>query len=447
MAAGSAGDHRSPDRTVRRAVAALAVGAVIAFGIVVVGSTFLARQIARDEELAEAIRTANVLVRIELVEPIQALADGDPRAIDVLDEAVRIRRSSGSTVYLLVLDPDGRVMYPIDHDEILSADREEAVPRVLPSAAPLPSTTRARLISAEQGRAEIGSVANGRMVKVDVPLALADGTSLRVLVYSTDERLRAAEEALSRKLVALSAGAVSVLLLLNLPVSVWLLRRVGKAHLERVRMLSNEVAAADRERRNIARDLHDGVIQDLAGAGYALEALKTTFEAHADAPTRRMLDLSHAAVQRSTQALRTLIIDVAPPDLTSESLPAAVKELAHRLGSEHRVGVHVSVELRSPVGRQAAAMAYRAVRELLTNIVKHAHAKHARITVRSDASDVYVVAEDDGQGFPPDMVERRGSGHMGLTLLAGAISDVGGQLTIDEDRVAGASVRCRIPVG
>lgn len=426
---------------------ALAVGAIIAFGIVVVGSTFLARQIARDEELAEATRTGNVLVRIELVEPIQELVDGDPRAIETLDEAVRIRRSSGSTVYLLIVAPDGRVMYPVDHGEMIPAGREELDPRVLASPAPLPSTTRASLISAEQGRAEIGSIADGRMVKVDVPLRLADGTTLRVFVYSTDERLRTAEEALSRKLVALSAGAVSLLLVLNLPVSVWLLRRVGKSHLERVRMLSNEVAAADRERRNIARDLHDGVIQDLAGAGYALEALTTTFEAHADEPTRRMLNLSHDAVQRSTQALRTLIVDVAPPDLTPENLPAAIKELAHRMGDEHRVGVHVSVELRTPVGEQAAAMAYRAVRELLTNIVKHAHAKHARITIRSDASDVYVVAEDDGQGFPSDMVERRRSGHVGLALLAGALSDLGGELTIDEDPVAGAAVRCRIPVG
>src|SRR5690606_29422661 len=178
-----------------------------------------------------------------------------------------------------------------------------------------------------------------------------------------------------------------------------------KAHLERVRMLSNEVAAADRERRNIARDLHDGVIQDLAGAGYALEALTTTFEAHADEPTRRMLNLSHDAVQRSTQALRTLIVDVAPPDLTPENLPAAVKELAHSMGVQHRVGVHVSVGLRTPVGEQAAAMAYRAVRELLTNIVKRALVKHARITIRSDASDVYGVAEDDGQGSPSDLVE------------------------------------------
>lgn len=445
MAASSDGDVGSPDRTVRRAVIALAVGAIIAFAIVVVGSTFLAKQIARDEELAEATRTGNVLVRTALAGAIRALVDGDAQAITALDEAVRIRRGSGSTVYLAVLAPDGHVYYPTDNAEMRAAEQEQVSQLQLQRTQPLPDKTSATLITADEGRAEIGDLAVGRMVRVDVPLELSRGTTVGVLVYSTDERLRTAEAALSVKLVTLSTGAVSLLLVLNLPVSVWLLRRVGKAHLERVRMLSNEVAAADRERRNIARDLHDGVIQDLAGAGYALEALTTAFEAHADESTRRMLNLSHDAVQRSTQALRTLIFDVAPPDLTSESLSTAIADLAGRL--DHRVDVEVEVDLGTPVGQQTATIVYRAVRECLTNIVKHARAKHARITIRSDASNVYVVAEDDGKGFPADMAERRRNGHLGLTLLAAAIADLGGRLTIDDRGGHGAAVRCRIPIG
>jgi signal transduction histidine kinase len=404
--------------------------------VVVVGSTFLAKQIARDEELAEAIRSDNLLVRTVLAEPIHALVDGDPQGIAALDEAVRVRRGSGSTVYLMILDADGQVIYPTDPGVIRHR-----------SFQPPPTVSRqttARLIAADEGRADIGGFATGRMVKVDVPMELSDGTSVRALVYATDERLRTAESTLSVKLMMLSTGALTLLLLLNLPVSVWLLRRVGKAHQERVRMLSNEVASADRERRNLARDLHDGVIQDLASAGYALEAL--TDGLHVDDAARRMLTLSQDAVRRSTQALRTLIIEVAPPDLTSADLPSAIDALATRLSRDHGVEVHVDVDLRVPVGQQVAAIVYRAVRECLTNIVKHARARRARIAIRSDNSDVYLVAEDDGDGFPADIDERRKSGHLGLTLLADTIADLGGRLTIDRHRDNGAAVRCRIPI-
>lgn len=437
MAARSHSDSRSPDRAVRRAIVALAVGAIVAFAVVVVGATFMAKQIARDEELVEAIRTSNLLVRTVLAEPIQALVDADPRASATLDEAVRIRRGNGSTVALVILAGDGHVIYPAGIGDIVRPAVERSAGRS--------TQTKASVITVEQGRAEIGDVATGRMVKVDVPMELPDGTVVRALVYATDERLRTSESALSAKLVMLSTGAVTLLLLLNLPVSVWLIRGVGKAHAERVRLLSNEVASADRERRNIARDLHDGVIQDLAGAGYALEAV--TDGLHVDDAARRMLDLSQDAVRRSTQALRTMIIEVAPPDLTSQDLPSAIDVLVKRLSKEHPVEINVRVDLQVPVGHQEAAIVYRTVRECLTNIVKHARARHAFVTIRSDAANVYVTAEDDGEGFPADMAERRAGGHLGLTLLADTIADLGGRLTIDRHRDKGAAVRCRIPIG
>lgn len=438
MAAASASDRHSLDRAVPRAVIALAVGAIIAFGVVVIGSTFLGKQIARDEELAEAVRSGDLLVRTVLAGSIEALVSGDPQGATQLNDAVEVRRRNGSTVYLRVVGADGEVIYPLESPAIDS--RLQTTPNSL-------AETGAALISIREARSEIEAFAVGRTVRVGVPMSLPGGGSVSVFVYSTDDRLRTSEAALSVKLVRLSVGSVSLLLLLNLPVSIWLLRRVGKAHLESVKLLSHDVAAADRERRNIARDLHDGVIQDLAGAGYALEALLDEFRPHADEYALRMLDLSHDAVQRSTQALRTLIIEVAPPDLTSENLTAEIEVLAQRLRKDHRVDVDVAINLDRPVDRQVATVVYRAVRECLINVVKHAGAKHAWISIRSDPSNVYVVAEDDGNGFPRDMAARRRNGHVGLSLLAGTVADLGGQLTIDDHRDDGAAVRFRIPIG
>lgn len=438
MAAGSSRDAGPPDRTVRRAVLALATGALLALAVVVIGSSYLATQIARDEELAEAVRSGEALASAVLDKSIQALVDGEPGALSALDEAVALRRGNGSVVHLRVLTSDAHVIYADDHSLIGK--------RLSPTPPAPPEDSRAAVITADQARSEIGGAATGRMVKVDMLVKLSEGTTVRVLLYSTDERLRTSESALAIKLIIFSAGAVSLLLLLNLPVSVWLLRRVGRAQLERIRLLSNEIAAADRERRNIARDLHDGVVQDLAGAGYALEALSSELPASTNGQARQMLDLSHDAVRRSTQALRTLIIEVAPPDLTSGGLPSAVADLVTTVRRKHDIDVNVVVDLRTSVSPEAATVVYRAVRECLTNTVVHSGGRHVQIEIRSDARDVHVLAEDDGRGFPPDVAERRRSGHMGLNLLAGAIADLGGLLSIDGRNGGGAVVRCRIPV-
>ncbi|MBN9610386.1 MAG: hypothetical protein J0I11_13850 [Actinobacteria bacterium] len=438
MAAGSPRDAGPPDRTVRRAVVALAMGALVAFAVVVVTSTLVATHIARDEELAEAVRSGEVLASTVLVTSIQALVDGDPQALTDLDDAAQVRRRVGAMVATRVLTRDARVIYADDHSLIGKP--------LSPNPPAIPAAPHATLITVDQAESEIGRAATGRMVKVDMPVQLPDGTTVRMLLYSTDERLRTSESALVVRLIILSTGAVSLLLLLNLPVSVWLLRRVSKAHLERIRLLSNEIAAADRERRNIARDLHDGVVQDLAGAGYALEALAGTLPEGPHSVARQMLDLSHDAVRRSTRALRTLIVDVAPPDLSSEGLPAAIADLAARWKRDHGIDVDVTVDLRTPVSPQAATVMYRAVRECLTNTAAHSGAHHATITITSDPDDVHLIAEDDGCGFPPDTAERRRNGHIGLNLLAGAVADLGGRLHIDGPQGGGAVVRCTIPV-
>ena len=415
------------------------MGALVAFAVVVVTSTFVATHIARDEELAEAVRSGEVLTSTVLVASIQALVNGDPQALTALDDAAQVRRRVGSMVATRVLTRDARVIYADDHSLIGRP--------LSPKPPAIPAAPHATVITVDQAVSEIGRAATGRMVKVDMPVRLPDGTTVRMFLYSTDERLRTSESALVVRLIILSTGAVSLLLLLNLPVSVWLLRRVGKAHLERIRLLSNEVAAADRERRNIARDLHDGVVQDLAGAGYALEALAGTLPGEPDSTARQMLDLSHDAVRRSTRALRTLIVDVAPPDLSSEGLPAAIADLAARWKRDHGIDVDVTVDLRTPVSPQAATFVYRAVRECLTNTAAHSGGRHAKITIKSDPDDVHLIAEDDGRGFPPDTAERRRNGHIGLNLLAGAVADLGGRLHVDGRQGGGAVVRCTIPVG
>ena len=75
------------------------------------------------------------------------------------------------------------------------------------------------------------------------------------------------------RIVPLAVGALLLLQLIQTPITVSLARRVAGHEAERAALLERALSASERERRQIAADLHDGVVQDLAGAGYALAAV------------------------------------------------------------------------------------------------------------------------------------------------------------------------------
>ena len=107
---------------------------------------------------------------------------------------------------------------------------------------------------------------------------------------------------------------------------VWRLdRRVRRAREERERLLRRAVEASDAERRRIAADLHDGVVQELAGASFALAAAaKRMPEAPAVSAS---LDRVAAGVRQSMRSLRSLLVEIYPPNLHTEGLTPALGDL------------------------------------------------------------------------------------------------------------------------
>src|SRR6185369_5668068 len=91
-------------------------------------------------------------------------------------------------------------------------------------------------------------------------------------MYFPDTRERQAEDDLGDRIVPFALLSLLVLALAQLPVSIWLVRRVTRAQRDRDRMLDQVLVASERERRQLARNLHDGVVQELAGAAYLLDA-------------------------------------------------------------------------------------------------------------------------------------------------------------------------------
>jgi signal transduction histidine kinase len=284
-----------------------------------------------------------------------------------------------------------------------------------------------------------------RLLEVYVPLVLADGTTVAFETYSTDTRLVAAEKELEAQLVPFSLMALLILVVMQLPVSMWLVRRYGRAQDERSRLLRSSLAASGRERRTIARELHDGVVQELAGAAYVIGAYAGTLPPNTAEKARKLVESVSRVLQGSVASLRSMLVDIYPPDLNADGLQAAIEDLADRLRNRAAITVGVHVELNTEPSREVSAMVYRCARECMANIAKHARATQVTLELTGDSNTVRFMLHDDGVGLSATALDRRTEGHVGLQLLRDATVDLGGELRIYSGDIGGTTVELTLP--
>jgi PAS domain S-box-containing protein len=153
----------------------------------------------------------------------------------------------------------------------------------------------------------------------------------------------------------------------------------------------------ERERKHIAAGLHDEVGQILAVARAKLGQLIET-GAGGDVPARAAE--IRAFVDRAIEQTRTLTFELSSPILRELGFVAAVENLCEKLGEESGVRFCVTGE-REPetLGEDLHILLYRVVRELCTNVVRHARALCAEVRVHVDGDRIWIVVTDDGEGF------------------------------------------------
>jgi signal transduction histidine kinase len=208
------------------------------------------------------------------------------------------------------------------------------------------------------------------------------------------------------------------------------LRRKERA---RAALVGRLIGAQEEERRRIARELHDGVAQDLAGVVIGLEALERS------PGSGDVAGLKHLA--RSTaQDVRELILDLRPRVLDDLGLGAALRWLAQE--RHPRLLVDLDIELDRHLPPPVETAMFRIVQEALTNVERHAAASKARLRVWTADGVLGAVVEDDGRGFDP-RVEAWGFGIVGMRERA---EQVGGQLQVSSHGGAGTRVEAVLPL-
>ena len=254
-----AGRTSSPDelrrRSIRRVTSSLILTALIAFAIVGSISVVVAKRIAQDDALAEAERTAQAMSDTMFAPVMHGVLVGNRSAISRLDAAVKQRHKDGVIVRVKVWNRDGVVLYSDDRKAVGHRyPLDAAVRKSIDNGA---SSADFSNLSEAENITEVG-VAQ-QLIEVYTPLTMPSGQRLAFELYSSDARVRSAEHLLISRIVPLSLLSLLVLLVLQLPVSVWLVRRVARGSAERAALLGRVLSVSENRRRIIAHDLHDGV--------------------------------------------------------------------------------------------------------------------------------------------------------------------------------------------
>jgi len=219
---------------------------------------------------------------------------------------------------------------------------------------------------------------------------------------------------------------------------------------EREALLHKAVEASETERRRIARDLHDGVVQNLSGMAFAMTAassrLKASRTADGDSDLLELLDHSAKETRQAMKDLRTLIIEIAPPTLRREGLHAALLEI---LSTLEQAGTRTRLELPSNMRlrQDRASLIFRVAQEVLRNVAAHAEAASVSVILREQDGMAVLRIEDDGRGFTQaDVSRRRAKGHVGTNAIVELAEDAGGSLSIDSHPGKGTRVVLKLPV-
>jgi two-component system, NarL family, sensor kinase len=290
----------------------------------------------------------------------------------------------------------------------------------------------------------------GQLLEVYRPISTPAGDGLLLELYFDYEEAIGRQAAIWLNFAPITAGTLLLLLLLLLLLARRMVREVRVGDQERLRLHARAAEAAELERRRIASGLHDGVVQDLAAAPMIMsQAVSRLDGATRTQPDDRALaaDLNTAtsAVRNSVASLRSLMIEIYPPSLARTGLHTALADLAARIQSR---GVHTRLELPDDLHLpgDTPRLFFRIAQEALLNVVTHARARTAVLTISTGTEEATMVIRDDGTGFDLATVSSAaGTGHFGLAIMTDLAAAAGATLDLATAPGRGTAIRLRAP--
>ncbi|MCD4753891.1 MAG: sensor histidine kinase [Anaerolineaceae bacterium] len=216
-----------------------------------------------------------------------------------------------------------------------------------------------------------------------------------------------------------------------------------------VRKLSHQLLEArENERKRIARDMHDNIIQSVTAFRYSLNDLYNNDKMliSDDEADKLQLDLHEIS-----QGMRNLCFDLRPPALDAIGLRSAIISLVESYHSKGIINIDLQmegVEIIDQLSEGVAICLYRVLQEALSNIMRHAEASESKVSLNGVETELSLIVSDDGKGFnmPVQLNDMVSEDHYGLIGLQEFLDTVNGYLEIYTSPGEGSHIIATIPL-
>jgi signal transduction histidine kinase len=428
----------------RRVLGTIAAGTLVVLLLVGFSGSLAASRLAERESVHDAAKSTSQLAE-SVVQPVlsDGLLTGDAAAVAAMDAAIRDHVLGPSNVRVKIWTPDGRIVY---------SDESRLVGRQYPLG-----EDERDVFTHPVTRAEISDLqrpenflerGQGKLLEVYRPVWTPRGVPLLFETYAPYDDVTSRAGQLWRGFAGITVTSLLALILLLVPVVWRLLGRVRRSQLQRETLLRRAVDASSDERRRIAGTLHDGVVQELAAASLIVSVAAERATVVGQPALADQLREAASTVRAGIGSMRSLLVDIYPPNLATAGLLVALEDLTTGLHSrEVDVTLDLSGDAADALGREQQRLVYRVAHECLLNTMRHSAAHHVMVTLRWEGDAVVLGLEDDGVGFDAAQVlAQPAEGHFGLRVLGDVAGDAGALLEVSTAPGRGTRWRLEVPL-
>jgi len=423
-------------RVLRNPVAQFLAAGLIVVVAVALASDRLSREAAEAEAIADARATTELLARA-VAEPRMrsGLAWGGSYAQVMFDDEARDQLMIDNVVRVKIWNRLGTIVW--SDERSLMGDVFNLSPE---AQSVLASGSTAGEVTDLRRPENKFEVKDDGLLEVYTRIESPEGEPLLFEVYYSDEQLADTTAVLLNAFRPITVGGTLFLGLLTVPLLWGLNRRLGRAAQARERLLRAAVDASEQERRRIARDLHEGLGHRLRAASEAVSA--EARDPQTPVATARRLLVVDDELRASAESLRSLVLEIYPPDLAAHRLGSALDDL---VAPAEQAGLAVSLRVEDVDGASddAVALVWRVAREGVRNAVRHARGTALEVSVRRHRSQLELRVADDGVGFVPGAFGTGDS--FGLRGLEDLASEAGGRLRVTSGPGRGTVLVLEVP--
>ena len=440
LADGRAAEDPAAAPALRRTVVAFVCASTLALLGLLVVTSYAGRRAAESEALRDVRASTQLLANVVLAPALDAaVLRGDPEALRRLDALVKERVLIEPVVRIKVWTAQGRVVY-------------SDMPSVIGEDYPLEDEELTALLEGRttSGLADLGEAEHrldglhDQVLEVYTPIRAQGGQPLLVETYSRYSLVTERQADILRTFLPITLAALLLLQLCQLPLAWSMVKRLRAGQREREHLLQQAVQASDDERRRIAGDLHDTVVQGLVGTAYVLAAAGERLDRGDASDVPADLRSSAGSVRESVRGLRSLLLEIYPAHVERAGLSAALEDLVALLrlqGIDASTSIAATLEMR----RDHEALVFRTAQEALRNVARHSGARTASVGLEVAGDWVALIVEDDGAGFDVAAVLQRGDGPVGLRVLSELALQARCVLSVSSAPGRGTRVRLEVP--